>query len=99
MKTEERRKYVRLNKIYPIELKVIDLKNNPQSSLLQGFTRDISYNGVCVEVNDFQPEYLKSLENNLSRIILYINIPFKRQPVKAVGRVAWAKNNAAEANA
>ncbi|MDD5745852.1 MAG: PilZ domain-containing protein [Candidatus Omnitrophica bacterium] len=91
---QERRKYVRLAKIIPVELKIIDSHNTPRSDLLQGFTRDVSFEGVCVEINNFSPEYASSLAQQQGKIVVFINIPLQRHPVKAVARLAWSKHTA-----
>ncbi len=87
----EKRKYIRLNKIFPVELKVIDLQNKPISDLLQGFTRDLSHEGVCIEINNFSDEYVEALKKKQTKILLFLNIPYKRIPVKAIASVVWAR--------
>ncbi|MBU0633960.1 MAG: PilZ domain-containing protein, partial [Candidatus Omnitrophica bacterium] len=94
MKFEEKRKYIRLNTVFPIELKVIDLASNPLSDLLQGFTCDVSFEGICVEINNFKDEYINLLKDNKGRITLFINIPLRRKPVKAVAHLVWCKKSA-----
>jgi len=91
---KEKRKYVRLNKVFPVELEVVDLQNKPISALLQGFTCDVSFEGVCVEINNFSDDYIEDLKEQRSRITLYLNIPSRANPVKAVARLAWWKKTA-----
>ncbi|MBU1087620.1 MAG: PilZ domain-containing protein [Candidatus Omnitrophica bacterium] len=92
--TNERRKYVRLNKIFPVELKIVDSQNKPLSDLLQGFTRDVSFFGVCVEINSFKPEHLELLKDTKNKLQIFLNIPLKNNPVKAIARIAWSKKTA-----
>ncbi|MBU4305301.1 MAG: PilZ domain-containing protein [Candidatus Omnitrophica bacterium] len=94
IKTQELRRYIRLNKIFPVELNIVDFQNKLLGELIQGFTRDVSFEGVCVEINNFPDEYLEILQKNQDRLVLYINIPFARHPVKAVARVVWKKKAA-----
>jgi len=94
MGAPERRKYVRLNKIFPVELKILDLHKKPISDLLQGFTRDVSFEGVCVEINNFPDGYVELLQKKKAQVALFLNIPFKKDSIKAVGRLAWSKKTA-----
>jgi len=93
--SDDRRRYVRLNKIFPVELTIVDLNNNPLSDLLQGFTRDVSFDGLCVEINDFDESFLKALVANQAKVVLNLNLPLKRMAVKAVANLAWEKKTAA----
>ncbi|MBU1044495.1 MAG: hypothetical protein KJ915_08895 [Candidatus Omnitrophica bacterium] len=91
----ERRQYVRLNKIFPVELKIIDSQNKPLSDLIQGFTRDVSFFGVCVEINSLKSEHLELLQNSKNKLQIFLNIPLKNNPVKAIARIVWSKKTAA----
>jgi PilZ domain. len=91
---QERRKYVRLAKIFPVELKIVDSHNVPRSDLLQGFTRDVSFEGVCVEINRFPEEWIADLARQQGKIVVFINLPLHPAPVKAVARLVWSKHTA-----
>ncbi|MFH2136925.1 MAG: hypothetical protein ABII88_00265 [Candidatus Omnitrophota bacterium] len=94
MKNTDRRKYIRLNKIFPVEIQVIDLQNKPISDLLQGFTRDVGFEGVCVEINNLKESYREVLSNKQAKLLLFINIPFKHKPVKAIAQLTWMQRAA-----
>ncbi|MFH1061676.1 MAG: PilZ domain-containing protein [Candidatus Omnitrophota bacterium] len=91
----DQRKYVRLNKIFPVELKIVDAQNKPISDLMQGFTRDVSFSGVCVEINSLSQEHTELLKNNKNKLQVFLNIPLTQNPIKAIARVAWSKKTAA----
>ncbi len=90
----ERRKYVRLNKIFPVELKIVDSQNKPLSDLMQGFTRDVSFSGVCVQINSLTSEHIELLKDNRNKFQVFLNIPLKHNPIKATASIAWSKKTA-----
>lgn len=87
----EKRKYVRLNKVFPVELQVQSSEKETLESLIQGFTRDVSRGGLCVQINHFNDEHLKMLRQKNGKVIVFLNFPFKRSPIKVVADVAWIK--------
>jgi hypothetical protein len=89
-----RRRYLRLNKIFPVEIKIVNSKNEPISDLMQGFTRDVSFSGVCVEINSLKPEHIRLLKDEQNKLQIFLNIPLKQHPVKAIARMAWFKQTA-----
>ncbi len=88
---KEKRKYVRLNKIFPVELQVISSENKILEGLIQGFTRDVSLGGLCVQVNEFDKAHLEELRKKNGNIVVFLNFPLKRVPIKVVANVAWVK--------
>ncbi|MCM8812825.1 MAG: PilZ domain-containing protein, partial [Candidatus Omnitrophica bacterium] len=89
-----RRKFIRLSKIFPVEFMLIDAHAVPQSALLQGFTRNLSRSGLCVEINALPAETAARLAEG-SRSLLFINVPLHRRPVRAVAAVVWLQKTAA----
>ncbi len=87
----EKRKFVRLNKVFPVELQVFSSENKTLEGLIQGFTRDVSLGGLCVQVNDFNNEHIKALRQKNGKVVVFLNFPLKRCPIKAVANVAWVK--------
>lgn len=87
----EKRKYIRLNKVFPVELQVQNSENETLDDLIQGFTRDVSLEGLCVQVNDFSNENIKALRERKGKVVVFLNFPLKRFPIKAVANVAWVK--------
>lgn len=83
----ERRHYCRISTIFPV---IFTVYKNPNESLkrFQGFTRDISENGICLELNDLDPAFSEWLrEHYLFRID--IEVPFQKTPINAEVIVAW----------
>lgn len=84
----ERRKYIRLNSIFPIEFHLVDPVSKQRfSPLYQAFTRNVSEGGMCLEVNGLPGEVIEVLlKGNLLELI--INLPFKN-PIKAFAQLRW----------
>lgn len=88
----ERRRYVRLETVFPIEFQVF-LKEKDQaiSGLMQGFTRNVSEGGMCLEVNELENGFVNEILFPNNELGLYINIPHKKEPIKARAEVKWHK--------
>ncbi len=87
----EKRKFVRLNKVFPVELQVLSSEDEALDGLIQGFTRDVSFEGLCVQVNDFNDAHIKALREKKGKVVVYLNFPLKRTPIKAVANIVWVK--------
>ncbi len=86
----EKRRYVRMNTVFPVELEVFSASGEKLSrALLQGFTRDVSEGGICVELKSFGKETEKLFSAPGVRLRLTINPPFAKHPILAQGEVAW----------
>ncbi len=96
---EERRKYVRLDSVFPVQFRIMSLDGSLLlSDWIQGFTSDISKGGICLEVNNLKPELAKLLKNRQVKLSLGIEMPIVRNPVKAQAKIAWVKDIPDQAN-
>jgi len=87
---EERRRYIRLDSVFPVEFKFKDLKLKDLSSWLQGFTNNISYGGICLVVNNLSRENEEILKRRDEiKVSLNIHIPLSKEPVSAFAKIAW----------
>src|SRR3989338_2146898 len=90
--TIEKRQYVRMNTVFPVEVaRYRENANVPNPPLLQGFTRDISAGGMCIEVKNLHQESEVGMRAPDPHLPLSINPPFAKNPIRAVARVAWHK--------
>lgn len=86
----ERRKYIRLKSVFPVEFKLMSPDGkSPISELLQGYTADVSKGGILLRVNNIKPELCRIIEEKSAKLLLDINIPLGLRPVKALSSVAW----------
>ncbi len=90
---EERRRYLRLDSVFPVEFRFFSLdRKGFISDWLQGFTSNISKGGLCLEVNNLSPELLQSLKDKTAKLSLMIELPVVKAPVKSEATVAWVKD-------
>ena len=89
---QEKRQYVRMKTVFPVEFMVVDERGEKISKhLLQGFTRDVSAGGICIEFKSFGKETEKELSSGTPALSLLINPPFALRPIEALASVAWIK--------
>ncbi len=83
-----RRKYLRISTVLPVEFHVVDDFGKNQTPYLQGFTNNISKQGICLVVNDLWWGFADRLKSNV-RLALQIEVPFKKEGMFTYARVAW----------
>ncbi len=80
--------------VFPVEFMVINDQGEEQSKyLLQGFTRDVSASGLCIELKSFGKRTENELSDPQGLLKISIESPFSRHPIKAVGRIAWMRKS------
>lgn len=88
----ERRRYIRLNVVFPVEFQFLDPETGGSiSEIKQGFTRDVGKGGICLEVNNVEEGFEKILEKKKAKLDLRLHIPLPHRETKAIGDVAWHK--------
>ena len=86
----ERRKYIRLNVIFPVEFQFIDPETSGSiSEIKQGFTRDVGKAGICLEVNNLEDGLEQVLKEGRARLDLRLHVPLARPETKAIAKIAW----------
>jgi hypothetical protein len=88
---DERRRYHRLDHIFPVEFQLLDENGQPLSAWRQGFTQDVSSGGLCLIVNQINADDLKFFADKASCLGLRINIPIGTEAVGATAHPAWLK--------
>lgn len=98
---EEKRRYVRMSTVFPVEIQLHDATGEKLlKTLLQGFTRDVGEGGMCVELKIFGKKIEDLLGSPNIKVSLYINPIFSRKPIQAFGRLAWcSKESSSSASA
>jgi len=95
----ERRKYIRLDSVLPVQFRLLSLDGKRLlSDWLQGFTNNISKGGICLSVNNLNPELAQNLKDQQAEISLEIEVPIARTTVCALARVSWMEDVVGEAN-
>ncbi len=87
----ERRKFIRLKSVFPVEFELVGLDGKAISDFQQGFTADVSKGGILLHANKINPELSDILERRVAKLLLNINIPLSGRPIEAVSTIAWIK--------
>ncbi|MBU4312682.1 MAG: PilZ domain-containing protein [Candidatus Omnitrophica bacterium] len=88
----ERRSYIRLDAVFPVEFQFLDPQTGGSiSDIKQGFTRDIGKGGICLEVNHVEEGFEHFLKEANARLDLRLHIPLSYKDTKAVADIAWYK--------
>ncbi len=81
-----------MNTVFPVEIsRFRESGQDPAPPLLQGFTRDISAGGMCIEVKSAGLEVEDLIAAPGAYLSLAIDPPFSKHPILAVARVAWLR--------
>ena len=59
----EKRKYIRVNTVFPVEFRVLARGGEPISSWFQGFSQDISSGGLCLFANLIKEDSWEIIKN------------------------------------
>lgn len=86
----ERRKYIRISSVLPVEFCLLDEQNKKITPWLQGFTHDIGKGGICLIVNDLWWGFWDKIGRKDAKLFLRINLLFKKKTITANAQVVWA---------
>lgn len=88
----ERRRYIRLNVVFPVEFQFLDPETGGSiSEIKQGFTRDVAKGGICLEVNNIEEGFEETLRQHKAKLDLHLHIPLGQREVRAIASIAWYK--------
>lgn len=87
----ERRRYARLDHIFPVEFQFLDQQRKPLSRWYQAFSQDISQGGLCLTVNNLSAGDVVLLEDKQVLMALVINVPVGSEAIRATAKAAWFK--------
>ncbi|MCX5687981.1 MAG: PilZ domain-containing protein [Candidatus Omnitrophica bacterium] len=86
----EHRKYIRLNVVFPVEFQFIDAETAGSiSDIKQGFTRDISKSGICLEVNNLEEGLDQVIKEGRAKLDIRFHIPLSMPETKATAKIVW----------
>jgi len=90
---QERRKYKRIDTIFPVEFQILDDNNSPQSNWLQAFSQDISRGGLCLTANNLLEEDTGKFVAQKTTLLLQIHSPFSDRSFLAYSKIAWFRKS------
>ncbi len=89
----DRRKYIRLNSCFPIEFSFFFSAKTTLTKEYQGFTRDISEGGLCLDAKNLSDEDSVLVLKKWPSLNLTIDIPVLGHLVKTRAKVVWVKKD------
>jgi len=88
----ERRKYLRLDTVFPVAFRLLGLGNAEYlSDWLQGFTNNVGKGGICLEIFNLNNELALILQNKSAKLELKLELPLAKRAISAIATVAWVK--------
>jgi len=94
---QNRRRYTRLDSVFPVRFKITGPEGEPRSGWIQGFTHNVSRGGILLDLHTLDAAAWQLLQGSEVRLTLQIRMPLYRPPVNATARIAWSKENADDA--
>ncbi|MCK4912115.1 MAG: PilZ domain-containing protein [Candidatus Omnitrophica bacterium] len=91
MSKNNKRKYIRISTVLPIEFFILDAQGKKLTPWLQGFTHDIGRGGICLLMNDLWWGLSDRLKQKDIQLSLRINFPFNPKPMCLKAKVSWIK--------
>lgn len=90
----ERRRYIRLDSVFPVQFRLISLDGKTiLSDWIQGFTHNVSKGGLRLDVNNLKPPISGLIKRQEARLSLQLRMPLSKPTLNAQAKVAWVKDN------
>lgn len=81
-----------MNTVFPVELSILSSEGKVSAEhLFQGFTRDVSAGGMCIELKSFGKPSEKDFFKTNTVLRLTINPPFSSIPIDAQAQIVWIR--------
>ncbi|OQB09344.1 MAG: PilZ domain protein [Candidatus Omnitrophica bacterium ADurb.Bin205] len=91
--SEEQRKYVRLDTVFPVQIQLVSLEGNKLlSGWLQGFTNNVSRGGLCLSIGNLDENLAEIIKKRQVMISLEMELPFIPKPISSRARIVWVQN-------
>lgn len=88
----EKRQYIRLTSVFPVEFRVISPENaSGVGPWQQGYTCNVSEGGLCLETVYLDAVTVSGLQRSDACLELSMRIPLAQPAIKATARVMWAR--------
>jgi len=91
----ERRKYIRITTVFPVEFTLLDESGQKITTWLQGFTNNIGKGGLCLEVNDLWWGFWDRLHVG-ANLLVHIRLPFGKKLITACAHIVWCSRKQQE---
>jgi len=88
----ERRRFLRVKGTVPVFFQLRDSSDREVSRLIEGESRDISRQGICLQTDmlivDGLNLFARAMEPDM-KLSLKIKLPMRNEPINVTGRVVW----------
>lgn len=88
---ENRRRYIRITTVLPVEFYILDENDKKVTPWLQGFTQDISRGGICININDLWWGFWDKFSWRGAKLMLRVNLPFRKEAILVKAKVSWLR--------
>lgn len=88
---EDKRRYIRLSTVFPIEFQFVDKDKEPTSPVFQGVARNVGKGGICIEAKAISGKDVLDFIPGKTRLKLTINIPSSIVATETYGTVSWVE--------
>ena len=88
---EQEREYIRLESAFPVEFQKIEEDREREFDIHQGFTKNLSKSGMCIETLMIKTRELSGIVPNETKLKLIINIPSEAHATVASATVRWIR--------
>ena len=90
MKTgRDRRKYLRLNSIFPVEIFLDHDHKTNKADVIQGYTHDVSMGGICITINNASESFISIIKDDKAEFDLSIGMLMAKKPIETRAKVMW----------
>ena len=91
-KGPEKRRYIRLDSVFPVDFRLIAQDDQTfLSDWIQGFTNNISEEGICLSVNNLKLEFVELIQKGQVNLSLNMQIPLSNRAARAKGVPIWIR--------
>lgn len=95
----DRRQYVRMDTVFPVEMVIVHPSLKLTGGRLQGFTHNVSLGGLCLEFRGLGDADAAALRGREAELELWIHVPFRSEPFRVEARAAWMTSRTEEGRA
>jgi len=88
---EQEREYTRLESTFPVEFQRIEEDEEREFDIHQGFTKNLSKSGMCIETLMIKTKELSDMVPNETKLKLIINLPSEAHAIIASATVRWIR--------
>lgn len=95
----EKRRYIRINTVLPVEFRLISSQGKFLSDWIQGFSHDVGRAGIGLFTNILDAPIWQSLKTEGCLLLLRIHLPFSQAVITAEATAVWCREKGTKGEA